>query len=279
MTRQRIAELLLSAWHWLPVRGKVLVTILALAQLYWVRWFFAYYVRAPAALYRARDVERDTTRTLDPRYPEPIDLQLLRFLEHGELKLGALGFRDPHRTTNQTTYPLTLAGSSMEHAERGDHVLVVGWRPPHDHLGDQPAGSVAFDSEFEDGMRLVTSNVRALRYWPDPHHTDHVRLPDVTDIDELYRLHRLRVDRRSAGVPQKKITRGKTPEQRLVFTKRRHLELHKHLVRCGYRRRTAGGVRPTIRGAVFSAWRHVFPWRTIDQWWLRRRARAVMRLA
>jgi len=45
-----------------------------------------------------------------------------------------------------------------------------------------------------------------------------------------------------------------------------------------YHRRTAGGLRLTIRGALLTAWRQVFPWRNIDQWWLRRRARSVMRL-
>ena len=101
----------------------------------------------------------------------------------------------------------------------------------------------------------------------------------VNNITELYRLHRRRVARRASKVKQKKITRGRTPEQRLVFAKRRHLDLHKHLVRCRYWRRAPGGLRFTLRGAVFSAWRHVFPWRSVDQWWVRRRARAATRLA
>jgi hypothetical protein len=279
VTSQRIIELLLSAWRWLPVRGRVLVTVLALAQLYWVRWFFLAYIRAPVVLYRQSVMGRDTTRTLDPLYSEPIDPSLLHYLDDSERQLAALGFRDPHRTTNLTTYPLTVVGSSMEQPEHGDHVLVIGRRPPRDAPNGASVSSIAFDSEFVDGIRLVTSNVRALRYWPDARHVDHVRIAQVTDLAELYRLHRLRVDRRRVRFAQKKITRGRTPEQRLVFTKRRHLDFHKHLVRCRYRRRTSGGLRPTVRGAMFSAWRHVFPWRTIDQWWLRRRARAVTRLA
>jgi hypothetical protein len=72
--------------------------------------------------------------------------------------------------------------------------------------------------------------------------------------------------------------RGRTPEQRLVYEKRRHIDFLKHLVRRGYARRTPGGVRPTLRGAIVGAWRHVFPWREIDRWWVRRRARTVLRL-
>src|SRR6478736_97610 len=102
VTRQRIEELLLGAWHWLPVRGQVLVVILVLAQLYWVRWFIAYYIRAPIALYRKSSTPRDTTRTLDPAYPEPIDDELLHYLEANESRLLAMGFCDPHRTTNLT---------------------------------------------------------------------------------------------------------------------------------------------------------------------------------
>ena len=109
MTRQRIEELLLGAWHWLPVRGQVLVVVLVLAQLYWVRWFYVYYIRGPIALYQKSSTPRDMTRTLDPAYPEPIDDELLHFLEANESRLAAMGFVDPHRTTNLKTYPLTLA--------------------------------------------------------------------------------------------------------------------------------------------------------------------------
>ena len=47
MTSQPIVEPLLRAWYWLPVRGRVGVTILAFAQLYWVWRFYLSYVRAP----------------------------------------------------------------------------------------------------------------------------------------------------------------------------------------------------------------------------------------
>lgn len=279
MSSQILLEPLLRFWDWLPVRGKVGVTVLAAAQLYWVWWFFTYYVRGPIALYRGGVMGRDTTRTLDPVYSEPIDPVLLHYLEVSERKLTELGFREPHRSTNRTTYPLTLVGSSLEHADHGDHALIIALRPTGTHVSNEPENSMSFDSEFVDGVRLVTSNWQGPRHWPDAPETDHVRFPDVTDPAELYHLHRRRVDARHARAAQKKIWRGRTPEQRLVFTKRRHLDLYKHLVRCRYRRRTPDGLRPTLRGAMLGAWRHVFPWRAIDQWWQRRRARAVRRLA
>ena len=82
-------------WDWLPVRGKAGVTVLAAAQLYWVWWFYSYYVRAPIALYRRSIMRRDDTRTLDPVYSEPIDSELLHYLEVSERKLAELGFREP----------------------------------------------------------------------------------------------------------------------------------------------------------------------------------------
>lgn len=279
MSSQRILELLLRFWDWLPVRGKVLVTLFATAQLYWVWWFFTYYVRGPIALYRRSVLGRDTTRTLDPLYSEPIDPELLPYLELTERKLAELGFREPHRSTDRITHPLTLVGSSLERPDHGDHALIIALRPTGAHVSHEPENSLSFDSEFADGVRLVTSNYEGPRHWPDARDTDHVRFPDVTDTAELYRLHRRRVDARCARVPQKKISRGRSPEQRLVFAKRRNLDLYKHLVRCRYRRRTPEGLRLTLRGAMFSAWRHVFPWRAIDQWWQRRRAGAVRRLA
>jgi hypothetical protein len=278
VTSQRIVELLLRAWYWLPVRGRVGVTILALAQLYWVWRFYLAYVRAPWVLYRENVIPPDRTRTLDPVYSEPIDQELLAYLELTERKMMALGFCEPHRSTDRTTYPLPAVGSSLEHPRFGDQATIVAMRPPAEFGSSDPLFSLAFDSEFVDGVTLLTSNVRMPRFWPDARKLDHVRIPHVTDPAVLYRLHRLRVIARRSDVAQKKIVRGKTPEQRLVFIKRRHIDLYKHLVHSRYHRRTAAGLRLTIRGAVLTAWRQVFPWRNIDQWWLRRRARSVLRL-
>jgi hypothetical protein len=278
VTSQRIVELLLRAWFWLPVRGRVGVTILAFAQLYWVWRFYLAYVRAPWVLYRENVIPPDRTRTLDPVYSEPIDQELLAYLELTERKMMALGFCEPHRTTDRTTYPLPAVGSSLEHPRFGDQATIVAMRAPESFDTPEPIYSIAFDAEFVDGMTLLTSNVWMPRFWPDPRKLDHVRIPHVTDPAVLYRLHRLRVIARRSDVAQKKIVRGKTPEQRLVFIKRRHIDLYKHLVHSRYHRRTAGGLRLTIRGAVLTAWRQVFPWRNVDQWWLRRRARAVLRL-
>ena len=278
MTSLHIVELLQRAWYWLPMRGRVGVTILAVAQLYWVWRFYLAYVRAPWVLYRLNVIPPDRTRTLDPVYHEPIDQELLASLELTERKMMALGFCEPHRTTDRKTYPLPAVGSSLEHPRFGDQATIVAMRPPAEFGTSDPIYSIAFDAEFVDGVTLLTSNVRMPRFWPDQRKVDHVRIPHVTDPAVLYRLHRLRVIARRADVAQKKIVRGKTPEQRLVFIKRRHIDLYKHLVHSRYHRRTAGGLRLTIRGALLTAWRQVFPWRNIDQWWLRRRARSVLRL-
>ena len=278
MTSHRIVELLLRAWYWLPVRGRVGVTILATAQLYWVWRFYVAYVRAPWVLYRVNVIPPDRTRTLDPVYHEPIDQELLAYLELTERKMMALGFCEPHRTTDRMTYPLPAVGSSLEHPRFGDQATIVAMRPPAELGTRDPLYSIAFDAEFVDGVTLLTSNVQMPRFWPDQRKVDHVRIPHVTDPAVLYRLHRLRVIARRADVAQKKIVRGKTPEQRLVFIKRRHIDLYKHLVHSRYHRRTAGGLRLTIRGAMLTAWRQVFPWRNIDQWWLRRRMMSVLRL-
>ena len=278
MTSQRIVELLLRAWYWLPLRGRVGVSIIAVAQLYWVWRFFVCYVRAPWVLYQENVIPPDRTRTLDPVFSEPIDQELLAYLELTERKMMALGFCEPHRTTDRTTYPLPAVGSSLEHPRFGDQATIVAMRPPEAFDSRDPLYSIAYDAEFVDGVTLLTSNVRMPRFWPDARKLDHVRIPHVTDPAVLYRLHRLRVIARRSDVAQKKIVRGKTPEQRLVFIKRRHIDLYKHLVHSRYHRRTAGGLRLTIRGAVLTAWRQVFPWRNVDQWWLRRRARAVLRL-
>ena len=272
--------MLVNAWFWLPVRGRVGITLLALAQLYWVYWLFIHYVRSPITLYFTNVVStRDETRTIDPAYPEPIDPDVLRRLEESERSLAALGFVDQHRTTDGGAAPLMSVASTLEQPELGDYALILAQRSTLADASDPLTGTISFSAEFTDGFHLSTSNVRATRFWPDAPTLDHVRFPEVTDVAELYRLHRLRVVARRAKATQRMTSRGRTPEQRLVHAKRHTLDLHKHLVRSGYRRRTAGALRPTVRGAICSAWRVVFPWRHVDQWSMRRRARAVERLA
>ena len=132
MTSQRIVELLLRAWYWLPLRGRVGVSIIAVAQLYWVWRFYDCYVRAPWVLYRENVIPPDRTRTLDPVFSEPIDQELLAYLELTERKMMALGFCEPHRTTDRMTYPLPAVGSSLEHPRFGDQATIVAMRPPEE---------------------------------------------------------------------------------------------------------------------------------------------------
>ena len=204
MTSQRILELLLRAWYWLPVRGRVGVTILALAQLYWVWRFYLAYVRAPWVLYRENVIPPDRTRTLDPVYSEPIDQELLAYLELTERKMMALGFSEPHRTTDRTTYPLPAVGSSLEHKRFGDQATIVAMRPPRGVRLARAPLLHRLRRRVRRRLTLLTSNVRMPRFWPDARKLDHVRIPHVTDPAVLYRLHRLRVIARRSDVAQKK---------------------------------------------------------------------------
>ena len=121
-----------------------------------------------------------------------------------------MGFCDPHRTTNLTTYPLTLVGVVAWSIPSTAITCSSSAAVPPREASERDVSSIAFDSEFADGVRLVTSNVAHAALLARGAATSITSAsPTSTNLTELYRLHRRRVARRAAKVTQKKITRGK----------------------------------------------------------------------
>jgi len=268
VTFHRVYELLVGVWSWLPVRGKVAFVLLALALLVGLVSTLVAYVWVPFVFYRRNVIHTvDRTRTIEPAFREPIDAKVLEFVSHAEQALVTLGFSAPHRITTSQDVPLTAVGSLLEHPSEGDLASVTAIRSTtvraaEDRQSASPrlarvseAYSVSFTSRFADGIEIVTTNSTAPRYWPDQPQMRITRVGDVSDVAQLYALHRSRAadhSKRSRRVP---LTRGVTPDQRLVFAKRESLTFYNHLVRCGYHRRANGGLRPTVRGAILTVWR------------------------
>ena len=246
----RVPEQLLRIWAWLPVRGRVGLTLLGAFALYLAWRAVAVHVFAPLAL-RRRDVlvTVDRTRTIDPALREPIDDAVLSFVADAERTLAALGFATPQRTTSSLTFPIAAVRSLLEHPAHGDLATISAARSEA-APGSREVGEVTFESQLADGTRLVSTTSDERTPWPPRKRTSTVRLAPGTPPDAVYAAHRARVAVEAKRSRQTPLTRGATADQRLVFAKRETLHLHRHLVACGHRTRVPGGLRLTFKGAV-----------------------------
>ena len=236
------------------------------------------YTAGPIALYRMSNASFNAKMRLVGE-AEEIEPNVRAFIEKVEQALQSAGFGAPQRIAISAESPLPGLESLLEHPANGDLANVVAMVNKR-ATGMLPlATAVTFRSAFADGTLLNTSNMTHAGFWPDPPTHDNVVLPDVGDPIELYRLHRLRVQHKSAAVAQKPLTRGLTPEQRLIYAIRQQLDTTNFMIACGHRKRSPDGVRLTVRGATLTAWRRLFPWRQLGERRRRRAAAEVMRLA
>jgi hypothetical protein len=269
---------LIRFWHWMPLRVKGAILFLCAIQLFWVWWALVRYVYAPWKLYRTSVISTDDKTRAVEENSDVIDDGVGAVVASGEAALATLGFDGAFRTTTSVASPLTAVASALEHEVNGDLGSVISIRSTTSST-QALVNCVTFESKFADGAKLITSNAGTKRYWPYEPASQVVRFVGLHDIPELYRLHRLRVAAQARRSAQSMLSRGSTPDRRLVYAKREAMDFYNHLVRCGYRRRAPDGLRPTIRGALFSAWRHTFPWRHWNEWNELRRARSVRSLA
>jgi hypothetical protein len=251
VTGLRVPEQVLRIWTWLPVRGRVGVTLLAAFAVYWAWRAVAAWVLRPRALQR-RDVVStvDRRRTIEPALREPIDPEVGTRLGQVEEALGALGFSAPQRTTASLTFPIAAVDSLLEHPARGDLATVAVSRIGAGSAAATLSVALTFESQLADGTRLVTTTSDQPTPWPPRKKTSTTRLPPGTPAADAYTAHRALVVAEARRSRQTPLTRGATPDQRLVYAKRETLHLHRHLVACGHRTKTPEGLRLTFRGAL-----------------------------
>jgi len=236
------------------------------------------YVRAPIALYRMpRTVFNPTLRLVADT--DTLDPNVRAFIDQIESVLRAAGFSEPQRIATSAESSLTSVESLMENSATGDLVNVVAILSTRATTMSPLVTAITYRSAFADGTLLQTSNTRNTGYWPDQPHHENVVMPDVRDALELFRLHRTRVARKAATVAQTMLTRGTSAEQRLTFATRQLLDSTNFHIQCGYRKRSPEGMRLTVRGAILSAWRGLFPWKQLGQRRRQRAAAEVVRLA
>jgi hypothetical protein len=183
-------------------------------------------------------------------------------LERHVAALAAVGFA---RATwyRATSGGVTSVGVLLEHPEHGDLATVAAMRaelvPTEVFL--------LFESEWDDDLRVSTSNARVPSVYPRIRGLDGESLPSVEDAARLYRVHRARVERVRHPVPRRPLSRGDDP---LGIERARQVANYQRYAPLGYSRREGEFMRPTLRGAFLMCWRLLPP---LKQLALRARAR------
>jgi hypothetical protein len=125
------------------------------------------------------------------------------------------------------------------------------------------SGTIWFCSSFADGTYVSTNNSRSVPLTPASREFQRLHFPGIDDAAELYELHRLRVRERGRTKKHVPMTRGTDP---LAYQEGEHSRTVAHWIQCGYYRQTSNdALRHTVRGAVLSAWRAMFPWRQLTE--------------
>jgi hypothetical protein len=189
-----------------------------------------------------------------------IPAALHEYLDIAEDRLAGIGFGPPTRARMKVVSDLTAMVSLFEHLVDG---VIGGVFLSNSALTGHISGTVWFCSSFADGTYVSTNNSQSVPLTPTSPEFQRLHFPGIDDAAELYELHRIRVKERSRSKKHVPMTRGTNP---LAYQDRDHARTVEHWVRSGYYRRTSdAALRHTVRGAVLSAWRGMFPWRQLTE--------------
>jgi hypothetical protein len=257
-----------------PLARRVIAPVFDDPQVpFLLRWYWkaSSYVKDPIVLYRRAPVS--TGSTLAPLTAEDeqrMPVALREYLTDCERTLAAAGFGAPFRARSTATYNVRSCFTLLEHPRDGALCFVLVSQGEY----SGPVSSVTFRSDFTDGIEFQTSNSRNVLRTPGRPRVRAVSFPAVHDAAELYRIHRFRVSERARLVATSPLSRGSDP---LAFQEREAAQVFDFWVRCGYYRRVNGrALRLTRQGAIFAAWRGLFPWKQITTAGNERKAATIL---
>jgi len=122
-----------------------------------------------------------------------------------------------------------------------------------------------FRTDFTDGTTLATSNSSTLQFRPPrPTWRSH-RFVKIEDPAVLQQLHEAIIERSCAGRIRDLLLDSQFKGDWLAFARYQASEEPAHLVDTGYYwlDESADVLRPTIKGAFISAWKHSWPWKQL----------------
>ena len=231
------------------------------------------YVLGPVALYL-----RPPLSTQPSLFPMTVDDELLlpmplrEYLFFAEQRLTGVGFDAPVRGVSRQHLNVEGYASLLEQRHDGALAIIYAARMTNSrHVN----ATVLLHSGFSDGTILATTNSQLPSRMPPLPEMHGLAFPDVDDPAELYGLHRIRAGERGRRVVRVPMTRGADP---FAYQARENARVFEHWVRRGYYRRIGSDkLRCTLRGAVLSVWRGMFPWRHVTAYTQARERAAVLR--
>jgi hypothetical protein len=255
----------------LRISSKTEFVFLLFAILFASPWLLA-----PARLRRSHRVSLDSSYTpIDPN-AKRLPVEFSNTYKKAEdclsgLQFSAIGcFCRPNIVPNSTGYVALFRNpQTMEMARMATAIVGIGNRRRVSSL-------VVFESEFEGGIEVVTSNSRAPNCLPPIGRGVHyIALPEMGGLTQLYRAHRARVDE-IAGGRARHDPLGSGLEAYFDKGERR---LNEHRLECGYYEldQEHRVLRLTWKGACLTAWKLIWPVGAIRMAYRRWLARRMLR--
>jgi hypothetical protein len=204
---------------------------------------------------------------------EQLDPPVADFLRSHTLELLNLGFDEltlvhiPDATPHETSYLILLVNR-----QSGDKAMVTATIPKHSLV--RPVLYFEFSTRFENGTAFDTVNVQELLYPPDSE-TVRTQVPQVSDVRQLYQLHKYVMDKHGMVGGKVLFQPGKALDYlaRFVFIQtfeskaRRGLMFYDPGSNCYFL---------TLKGAFLMTWALLPPIKGFRYSMLRRRARKIM---
>ena len=234
----------------------------------------AVYVLGPLKLHEVNRVHiHRRMRTMTADDERRADAALLAGVAEGERALVAAGFGPPHRMVSHDSPAMFAFASFLEHPA-GDIATVMAIRSTG---GASPSAiaAVTLMGDAANGKRIVSSNVSSVKRFPTNPRFDAAIFPTLRDAGELYAVHRSRFT--TVGRSGTRLTRGATESDRLAYQDAEARETYDFWIAAGYYYETPDFLRLTWKGAAFSTWRGLFPWRHVTEWRRDRKGAAILR--
>jgi hypothetical protein len=218
------------------------------------------YVVGPLRLLLKHEiVPARATAPLTPAEFSALPESVQRYITQTETTLQQIGFGSPVRMCSEGASSVKSFGSLLEHP---DHIVLATVSDTLSTRG-QGAEILFLRSDVADGTVVVTTNGRVKRRFPRRAGYDALSFPDFSDPVALLELHRFRVADRAGDTPRRTLSRAPDP---LAYQRRELVDTFEHFLQIGYYRRSrADTLRLTVKGAVCTTWRGMFPWMQISE--------------
>jgi hypothetical protein len=189
-------------------------------------------------------------------------------------ELSAMGFRVIANTRENSGMPRVL-GIQLLFVQPEAQDLAYGIVTAAG-VGLVRTWSIAFETRFADGMRIITVSSRSPSVFPSDPDRDVINVDWIVQPAELYAIHRARVMQSGRSHDARELP---TPGHEIEYLKQEWRDELARVAVAGYFRLGRGrrSYRATVKGAYVMTWRLMWPMKQLRIWARRREARKVLR--